>query len=367
MKIWKILNYLIIFFSTITTIHTKQIFANDQKTIFHNTENGYLLKKEEIQTNRYLLGPGDKIKLIFFNFTELSGDFEILNDGTIQMPYIGSININNLTFEQATNKLRNLLRAELINPDFQLKLIEKRPLKISLIGEIERPGLYSLSQSENSKTKGGPTLQISGMPTVIDAIQKAGGITQEANLFNVEISRRLPGNNNEYKSTEVNLMKLILDGDQSQNLYLFDGDIIKITKAKYVSENLLEITSANFSPKVIKIYVIGEVEEPGPIEVSANTLLNQGLLYAGGPKNWRSNKGNVKLIRINRNGTVTRKVIKFNLAKGLSSDNNPPLKDGDTIVVSRNLLAKGTDSLNNITKPISDVVTTWTLFKLIGQ
>ncbi len=367
MELWKRVNWIIIFFSTITIIYTRQIFAFEQKIITSNIENGDIFNKKDIQDDFYLLGPGDKIRLNFFNFKELSDDFEILNDGTVQIPYIGSININNLTFEQASSKVKSLLQKELINPDFQLKLIQKRPLKISLIGEIERPGLYSLSQSENSTTRGGPILQISGMPTVIDAIQKAGGITQQADLLNVQISRRLPGYSKKYKTTNVNLMNLILDGDQTQNLYLFDGDIIKINKAKFMPKDLLELTAANFSPKVIKIYVIGEVEQPGMLEVSANTLLNQGLLYAGGLKNWRSNKGNIQLIRINRNGTVSRKKIKFNLARGLSLDKNPPLKDGDTIVVSRNIFAKGTDTLSNVTKPISDVVTTWTLFKLIGQ
>ena len=75
MKIWKRLNFLIIFFSTITIIHTNQIFSYDQKSISSNTEKGYLLNKEEIQTNLYLLGPGDKIRLNFFNFTF---DFHIL-------------------------------------------------------------------------------------------------------------------------------------------------------------------------------------------------------------------------------------------------------------------------------------------------
>ena len=321
----------------------------------------------DIQTSLYLLGPGDKLKINFFDVPELSDEFEILNDGTIQIPYAGSINVNNLTIEQSREKIRDSLKNELIRPDLELKLLEKRPVKISLIGELERPGLYTLSQNENSNTKGGPKLLINGLPTVVDAIQKAGGITQDSDLSKVFISRRLPGQNNKYKTATLNLLNLIIEGDQTQNPHLFDGDIIKINKIDNLSKNSLEIASANFAPQSININIIGEVNNPGQLEVSARTLLNQAILLAGGPKYWRSSKGNVELIRVNRNGTITRKKISINLSNGLSKDENPPLKDGDTIFVRRNILAKGTDSLGGITNPIRDIVTTWTLFKLIGD
>ena len=50
---------------------------------------------------------------------------------------------------------------------------------------------------------------ISGLPTLVKAIQKAGGITQSADLKKVELTRLLPGNNNEYKTSQLNLIDLI--------------------------------------------------------------------------------------------------------------------------------------------------------------
>ena len=234
----------------------------------------------DIQTSLYLLGPGDKLKINFFDVPELSDQFEILNDGTIQIPY-ASINVNNLTIEQSREKIRDSLKNELIRPDLELKLLEKRPVKISLIGELERPGLYTLSQNENSNTKGGPKLLINGLPTVVDAIQKAGGITQDSDLSKVLYQEDSVGQNNKYKTATLNLLNLILEGDQTQNPHLFDGDIIKINKIDNLSKNSLEIASANFAPQSININIIGEVNNPGQLEVSARTLLNQAILLEG--------------------------------------------------------------------------------------
>ena len=57
--------------------------------------------------------------------------------------------------------------------------------------------------------EGGPNLTISGVPTVIDAIQKAGGVTQNTDLKNIKLHRKLPGNNNEYKVTNLDLYSLV--------------------------------------------------------------------------------------------------------------------------------------------------------------
>ena len=45
------------------------------------------------------------------------------------------------------------------------------------------------------------------MPTLIKAIQKAGGITQSADLKEVELIRLLPGNKNDYKISKLNLIR----------------------------------------------------------------------------------------------------------------------------------------------------------------
>ena len=206
--------------------------------------------------------------------------------------------------DQATHKLKNLLSKELIRPELYLNLKVQRPIKVSVIGEVERPGLYSLTDDEVFTTLGGQSLRNKGLPTIIDSIQKAGGVTQNANLRSVQLKRRLSGEKNIYKSTNLNLIELLINGNQENNPYLFDGDIIFIKKAENLEPRLLNIAASNLSPKIININIIGEVKKPGRIQVPANTTMMQSILLAGGFKEIKASKHKVQLLRMNRNGSA---------------------------------------------------------------
>ena len=80
-------------------------------------------------------------------------------------------------------------------------------------------------------------------------------------------------------------------------MFLFDGDVIKLTRAKEIPFNTMKIARANLSPGTINVRIIGQVKDPGQINLSANTPLVQGVLSAGGPLAWKSNKSNITLIR----------------------------------------------------------------------
>lgn len=319
-----------------------------------------------IQDDAYIIGPGDVLDLKLFDTTELSGSLEVLNDGTVPLPLVGSVRVVGLTLQQATFWFRTLLSKHLLRPDLQLRVAQPRPIRVALVGEVERPGLYSLTTSESSQTEGGPVVSISGLPTVVDAIQKAGGITQKANLRQVVLQRRLPGESVAYKQARLDLLALVLEGDQVQNPFLFDGDTIRILPAAELPAEAIELAAANLSPKVIRVNVIGEVERPGTLELMANTPLIQAVLAAGGPKNWRASTGNVQLVRINRNGTAKLEAFAINLAQGASNAKNPPLRDGDTVKVNRSALASASDAIGAVSTPLSGLVQIWTLLRLIN-
>ena len=319
-----------------------------------------------IQKDHYLIGPGDILSLTLFDAPEFSGDYSVLNDGTLQLPLIGTIFINNLSIRQASLLIEGKYRDQLLRPELHLSVKVSRPILVSVIGEIERPGIYSLTNNEQSILAGGPQITNNGLPTIVDAIQKAGGITQNANLSNVIIVRKLPGLENEQKITTINLIDLIFEGDHSQNLFLFDGDVIRLTKAKEISPKTMKIARANLSPSTINVRVIGQVKEPGKIGLSPNTPLTQAVLSAGGPIAWRANKGNVLLMRINQNGSITKKKYKINLNANVSYKKNPPLKDKDIVYVQSSVLNKVSSGLEAVTRPISPIINAFTLFKLLN-
>jgi polysaccharide export outer membrane protein len=315
----------------------------------------------------YLLGPGDQLELKLFDAPELSGPLEVLNDGTASLPLVGSVRLTGLSLSQASFWLTGLYRRQLLRPELLLKVVKPRPMRVALVGEVERPGLYSLTTSETAQTEGGPTTSISGLPTVVDAIQKAGGITLNANLMEVTLQRRLPGNTPSYKRARLDLLALLQQGDQLQNPYLFDGDTIRVGRAEQPVAEAIELAAANLSPKAINVNVVGEVERPGTVELMANTPLVQAVMAAGGTKSWRANKANVELVRINRNGTATRERFTLNLSQGASNQRNPPLRDGDTVVVNRSGLAVASDAITAVGGPLTSLANILTLLKLVNN
>ena len=314
--------------------------------------------------NQYLLGAGDVLDITIENLEEISGVYKILNDGSIFIPLIGSINLNNLSLEEAQKKIKVQLEKELISPIVYMRITTTRPVKVTVIGEINKAGVYTLN-TEKSLEPGEVDIENPGMSTVSTAIQKAGGITPETDLSRIILKRRLSGEDETYKNIELNFLDLFLKGDQLQNPILYDGDVVKLIKADKNNQNIIKPYSLNLNPSEIRINVIGAVNNPGLITVQSNTTLNQALLFAGGPTSWKANTGNVRLVRINPNGTASHKKYKINLNADVSGKKNPNLISGDTIYVYRTLIGKTIDGLSMIANPFKDGLTIYTLLKIL--
>ena len=338
-----------------------------QKPLFAET----LINKDKsnpsvtINADIYLLGPGDLLEILIFGAKEISGKYQISNSGELNLPLIGLVNVDNLSVKQATRKLENRFRDELLRPDIYLKVLVPRPLMVSIVGEVQRPGLYSLGNEEQfsfeGRIDGGK-----GLPTVVDAIQKSGGITPSADLENVFLRRRLPGEDKEYKQAKLNLLQLIKGGDQTQNPFLFDGDILIVNKGIISDSELLKNSNSNLSPSSISVFITGNVVNPKDYQLKVNTPLIQALYQAGGPVKFKSNFSNVELIRLNNDGTITKKSIRVDRRKSLSSKNNPPLKNGDIVRVKDNTIGTVSGGIATITDPLSGLINAVTLFKLFN-
>ena len=90
----------------------------------------------------------------------------------------------------------------------------------------------------------------------------ADGITLYSNLSDVKIVRRIPDYYGGGKmSVSLNVLKLLLDGDQSQNINLLDGDTIIVPKSDEVLiEQMIQAKRTNISPDEIHVYVSGNVK-----------------------------------------------------------------------------------------------------------
>ncbi|MCX5931709.1 MAG: SLBB domain-containing protein [Cyanobacteria bacterium] len=319
-----------------------------------------------LQDDAYILGAGDGLNLKFLSVVELTGPVDILNDGTASLPLLGSVRLTGLTLSQATQWLETLYAKQLQRPDLQLIVVRPRPLRIAVVGEVERPGVYTLTTSETSNAEA--TVSISGPPTLVDAIQKAGGITSMANLRRVVVQRRLPGSEARFKRARVDLLALVREGDQLQNPLLFDGDTIRLDRvSEEVASSSAELAATTLAPKEITINVVGEVKSPGRIQVPASTPLMQAILAAGGVETWRAKTSKLELVRINRNGSAMRRTYRLDFNQGVSIAKNPPLVAGDTVIVNRSRYAVSTDAIGAVSEPLSGLVNVLTLFRLLGN
>ena len=322
-----------------------------------------------VQADAYIIGPGDSLSLKLFDAPEMSGELNVLSDGSVSLPLAGSVVLGGLTLQQASGLIQELLSSQMLRPEAQLTVVTPRPILVSVVGAVEKPGVYSLSATQGGGNRVGTGGSGSSLvfPTLVNAIQRAGGITQQADLRSVKLQRRLPGNPARFKLAHVNLLDLLMEGDQLQNPFLFDGDTIKLERAKETPSEAFELAASNLSPEVIDVSVIGEVNSPGRLQLQPNTPLVQAVLAAGGLKDWRANGGNVELVRINRNGTAMLKRFRFDMGSDASNEANPPLRQGDTVRVGRSLLAKGSDALGAVSEPVSGLVTAWSLFTFVND
>jgi polysaccharide export outer membrane protein len=292
-------------------------------------------------------GPGQVVPIDLISLLK-SGDFSqdiILQDGdTILLPTLTQVSSANSSLIAASN-----LGPQAINPP-----------KVVIVGEVNRPGTYTLQSAGNTTNNSTQLTGTLSLPTVTSAIQAAAGIKPTADIRQIQLIRTTRTGE---QKISLNLFKLLQQGDTSQDLIVQEGDRLFIPVAKNISNQDIDtIASSTLSPASIKVNVIGESGKGalGTVEVPSNTTLNQAILIAGGFNNVRANKNEVDFIRLNPNGTVTKRLIKLNFTKGFDAEYNPRLQNNDTIVIGRNNLTRIGDGFSTILQPFNG------LFQILG-
>ena len=120
---------------------------------------------------------------------------------------------------------------KILRPNHLSRFGRHTPLRVSVTGEVQRPGLYSLGLSQNGQlvnSDGGEAQDISsqGWPTLVEAIQKAGGLTSRGDLRRVTLIRPNPTTRGKTK-TIINYWEALRSGIV-QNPLVYDGDSIRI-------------------------------------------------------------------------------------------------------------------------------------------
>jgi polysaccharide export outer membrane protein len=139
--------------------------------------------------NSYILGPGDRVRVIVYNETDLSGDFDVDGRGQISVPLIGEIQAGGSTVRQVERQIEDKFREGFLrDPKVSAQVIGYRPFFI--LGEVRSPGSYPY---------------VNGM-TIVSAVAIAGGYTPRANRREVVIIRA-------GKETKANEESVVMPGD----------------------------------------------------------------------------------------------------------------------------------------------------------
>ncbi|MBD2260566.1 SLBB domain-containing protein [Pseudanabaena sp. FACHB-2040] len=294
----------------------------------------------------YRLGPGDVINISVFGAEEYSGQVIVLQDGAINLPRIDRVMVEGLTFQGASAAIATAYAPYIRRPLITVTPVRLRPIRVAISGQVNRPGTYTIESTNDN--------QILTFPSLTQAISQAGGITARANLKDVEI-RRSVGAGQKQVAT-INLWDLVRSGDLAQDIVLQGGDEVYIPIAQTLSPaEATELATASFAPDSIQIYVAGEVDRPGLVEVPLNTPLNQALLVAGGFTN-RANQRSVSLVRLNPDGSVAQRDVPVDFNQGINDEGNPILMNQDVVVVGRSGVAAFGETTSILLSPFTQIL-----------
>ena len=323
------------------------------------------------QTYRYRLAPGDRLVTSVFKIEGYEAEVQVLSDGTINLPRLGTVVVWGLTLEEARQRITAGYREFLRRPLVYLDLIEQRPVRVTVTGQVLRPGVFSLPVDSRGSFGGSDQSTVvgadgAGWPTMIDVIQKAGGISATGDLARLELLRPSPTPGGPTQSYVFDYLTVLKEGGFAPNPLIYDGDSIRVHRAASpVNEDLLTTAASNFAPAAINVQVVGEVFAPGVVQIGSNAPLSSAILASGGVTR-RGSVKRVDLIRMDRQGRTTVKQLRYDPNAVLSSANNPPLRNGDVVVVDRNNLTKVTDGMNDALQPLTPVVNAASVFRLLG-
>ena len=332
----------------------------------------------KIRSDAYIVGPGDGFEIELVDLPELSGRFAIGPDGKLYLPRLRALHVEGLTVEELQTFLTEQFRTFVIDPQVYIRPVIYRPIRVYIGGEVKRPGYYTLSSdieldrlirperardmplSEHSllpyndtPLRGDDGLRTTGalFPTVFDAIRTARGITPYSNISQVQVIRRQAMSQGEGRlSTQLNFLSLITEGDETQNIRLFDGDVVNVSKSPtMLREQLLQAVQTNLSPQFLQVFVSGRVEMPGAVSLPQGSSLVQAIDLAGGTKTLH---GKVEFIRFTPKGEIDRRIFGLRRNARLGDYRNPVLMEGDVIRLRQTPVGKYIEVLEEVTTPI---------------
>jgi protein involved in polysaccharide export with SLBB domain len=253
----------------------------------------------------YKMGPGDTLEIMIWEGT-VSQKEEILvrSNGKISFGFVEDLSVKGITASELDQKLTHYLKEYIRNPRIDVIVKKYNSKFVQVMGAVGSSGEGS----------GAGKYWLNGKSTVLGVIAQAGGPSRDANLNDVRIRRK------NGQTVSLNLFKTINQGDLSHDLVVNDGDLVFIPTVAEEGN---------------RVYVFGEVEEPGAYTFSGtNFRLFDAVSKAGGATIFASPEDT----RIVRGDPTRPEFINANLKSLIEEGDqsqNMVLASGDLVYVPR--------------------------------
>jgi polysaccharide export outer membrane protein len=238
----------------------------------------------------YLLVAGDILKISVFKNPDLNLDVRVSEVGTIGYPLIGSVAVSGLTLPGAEKKIAQMLKdgGFVVNPQVNILLTQAYGNLVSVIGEVNRPGRYSIEAA------GG---HVSGMLAAAGGVAVTGG----------EVVTVAGTRNGKPFHRDIDIFKLTSTGNSSDDVELYGGDTLFVNRAPM-------------------FYIYGQVQKPGQFRLEQGMTVIQALASGGGVTGRGTQRGIVRHRR-DANGKIKEESV------SLDDD----VQDKDVIYVKESL------------------------------
>ena len=223
----------------------------------------------------YALGSSDVISINLTDTDDVDGSYIIGPNGDIDLPFIGKINVLNMTLIETKEKIISVLKKYYKNYDLQVNIEEFNSSKVYVLGAVKTQATINLNQKPIK---------------LIDAAIQANYDPNSAdkNYGNKGLLRR---DNKVYK---IDINSIFQSIDAKDNFYLKKNDVLFVDRN---SEAL---------------HVFGEVTKPGVYFPNINYSLTE-LISSAGLNNLTANASKVYVIREDYNSFLKINVFKIDI------------------------------------------------------
>ncbi len=156
------------------------------------------------------IGPGDELEIVVVGEKDLPTKFRVEPNGTINFPYIRQVKVAGMTPPEAAHLIeKKLAEGYLRNPQVHVYVTEYSWKKITVFGEVKKPGVYPYTDNMD----------------IITAITVAGGFTDQADLNATTVTRTVGG-----RTHRIRVRVRDIGEGRIQNFMLRPKDVIYVPK-----------------------------------------------------------------------------------------------------------------------------------------